>query len=118
VRSYRTIQAQRISDASFPARPNQFVFPFGPFLVGNLPLSPHRGHLDNLAATVERALNLAVPCRRSGGGLARSSGLRGADLLCIAGRKRWHCCTSSPIPFAPACGGSDPRTAASPTWPT
>src|SRR5262249_8592837 len=68
-----TIAVQTTFDASFPARPNQFVFPFGPFLVGNLPLSSHRGHLDNLAATVEGALSLAVPCCRSGGSLPRSS---------------------------------------------
>jgi len=66
-----TVAVQTTFDASFPACPNQFVFPFGPFLVGNLPLSPHRSHLDNLAASVEGALSLAVPCCRSGGSLPR-----------------------------------------------
>ena len=67
------IVIQGPSDAPLAAGPNQFVFPLGPFLVANLPLSPHRSHLDNLTTTVEWALRLAMPRRRSGGSLPRGA---------------------------------------------
>ena len=55
------IVIQGPSDAPLAPGPNQFVLPLGPFLVGNLPLSPHRSHLDDLTTTVKWTLSLAMP---------------------------------------------------------